>query len=284
MKFLCAHVMPGLMLLLSGCSGGATVDSVSPGASVSSPVVDVPEVSAFETYVTDDTGYNRTRASLSRSSDIAILNQFEDENPASPAGYKSLIALDDKLYSGDARIEVIAQVPIGSDTEAAIRLLRLTVDQAPMEIVPGTKGRYFLRGDNFSWVTIDGGPLLSGSDNRGLVNLVLDFDKGSANINLRTGDSGQSVVRSEIEGDNLPFDIRDGSFGGVITVQVWNPDNSEIYSIGGHLRGNVGGSTAYANDLHGLSASGLYAASGQDNGASVQIDGAFAGIDPNRLP
>lgn len=273
----------GVFLLGSACSSGSS-QPTSPEASVTPPpVVSVPNNPNFDTYVTDDTGFSRVRADKARPGDAAILRQFEDRNPVSPAGYRSIIALQDKIYKGDVRIEVIAQVPKPSGG-AAVRLLRLTADQAPLEQIPGTSGKYYLRGDNFAWVTIDDGPLLSGRDSRGLVNLVLDFDKGRADMNLRTGVSGSSVVRTEIDVKNLPFDVRNGAFGGRMKVSIHDPDSANIYQVNGSLRGNVGGTPTYANSEHGLSASGLYTATGASKGATIKVDGAFAGVDPNALP
>ncbi len=288
MKYLRAYHLSCICLALTACGGsGGQVATMTPPPVIAAPVgpvVNVPKLSAFQTYATNDTGYNRVRADLSLPGEAGVLRQFEDANPASPAGYRSIIALNDRQYAGDVRIEAIARVSGGNSTGPATRLLRLTADQAPLERAPGTKGRYYLRGDNFAWVTIDDGPLLSGSDSRGLVNLVLDFDMGRADINLRTGVSGASVVRTEINVKNLPFDVRDGSFGGPIAVAVHDPDSSIIYNIRGQLRGNAGGTTAYANDRHGLSASGLYNATGRNKDAAIRVNGAFAGVDPNALP
>ncbi|WP_226783204.1 viral aspartic protease [Oceaniglobus trochenteri] len=244
----------------------------------------MPDDPAFETYVTAHNGANRVRSDLSGPQDAAILAQFEDADPQSPAGYRSLIALNEATYSDDVSIEVIAQVDGSGPTETVTRVLRLTADQAPLAQVPGTTGRYFLRGDNFSWVTIDDGPVLSGSDSRGLVDLVLDFDTGMADIQLRTGVAGTSQVRTEVVGTGLPFNIRNGAFGGAITVAIHDPDGPLVYAIDGSLRGNIGGDPGFSNSIHGLSGSGLYTATGTDQGATVTIDGAFAGVDPNALP
>lgn len=282
MNHLRIAALPGLLACLAACSGGGVEVPVPPVIEV--PVVNVPDDLTFETYVTDDTGFSRVRADLSQPGDDAVLGQFEDANPDSPAGYRSLIALDDAIYGGAVRIEVIAEVDESGATETTTRLLRLTVDQAPLEQVPGTTGRYFLRGENLAWVTIDDGPVLSGSDSRGLVNLVLDFETGSADINLRTGVAGASVVRTEIDVTGLPFDVSTGAFGGPITVSIFDPNSAAIYEIDGSLRGNAGGSPVYTDSVHGLTASGLYAATATDQGAQVSIEGAFAGVDPNVLP
>ncbi|MBQ2263594.1 MAG: hypothetical protein II336_19805 [Loktanella sp.] len=270
-----------VLLFATACSS-----STAPAPDVAEPdepAVNVPDDPAFEVYLTDATRANRVRVNRSQPGDAEILAQFEDTNPDSPDGYRSLIALNDQIYANNVVIEVIAEVPGTAPDASATRLLRLTTDQAPLEQMAGATGLYYLRGDNFVWVTIDDGPLLSGSDSRGLVDLVLDFDAGTADLNLRTGQAGASVVRTEIVVAGLPFDKRSGAFGGPITVDVHNPVGPEIYKVNGTLRGNVGGTPAYANSQHGLSTAGLYTASGTDQGAVVKIDGAFAGVDPNAL-
>lgn len=281
MKYARTYRLFAFVLLTAACSNSSTIpdDPV-----ILDPGVAVPHNPSFETYVTNDTGSNRVRSDLSRPSDKTIIAQFEDANPDSPAGYRSVIDLNDKIYSSDVRIEVLAQVATNGSAESVTRLLRLTADQAPLEHVPGAAGRYYFRGHNFAWVTIDDGPVLSGRDRRGLVNLVLDFDNGTADINLRTGVGGASVVRTEIDVTGLPFNIRSGAFGGPITVEVYDRDNPSIYKIEGSLRANVGGTPAFADSLHGLTASGLYTATGMDQGADVRIEGAFVGIDPDALP
>lgn len=278
MNYLTACGTLASILLTAACSGGGSGRGVPV---IADPGVFVPDDPAFDTYARNDTGDNRVLSNVSLPGDAAVLAQFDDANPNSPAGYRSLIALNQAYYRGDVRIEVIAQV---TGAAPATRLLRLTADQAPLEQVPGVAGRYFLRGDNFAWVTIDDGPLLTGSDSRGLVGLVLDFDTGRADIDLRTGVAGASVVRTEINVTGLPFNIRSGAFGGPIAVSVNDPDSPAIYQIGGTLRGTVGGTPDYDDSIHGLTASGLYTARATDQGAVVRIDGAFAGTDPNVLP
>lgn len=243
---------------------------------------------AFESYTTDHNKFARVRQDRSTPADATILAQFEDGDPASPAGYRELIALNDALYAGKMTVEVIGEVDATSG--AATRLLRLTVDQAPFENVKNgalveASGKFYLRGQNFAWATIDGGPLLSGSQaDGGLVNLELDFDREVASINLRTGVAGASVVRTEATGTNLPFNIVTGAYGGDITVQIWDPNSSVIHDIAGSLRGNVGGTPTYTDNKHGLTTSGLYTATGTSNGVPVTLDGAYFGTDPNALP
>jgi hypothetical protein len=270
------------LALLCGCGGGGTTVTTLPdGAVVSTP--------AFDTYETNDTGFNRVRFDKSTSADASVIAQFEDANPSDPAGYKSLIALSDQIYAGSVTIEVLAQVSSAGGTQTTTRILRLTADQTPFtneqsgRLVSAT-GTYSLRGQNFVWATIDGGALLSGSDSSGLVDLFLNFDTQTANINLRTGVSATSGLRTEITAQDLPFNIRTGAYGGDITVQVWDPSSSTIFAIDGSLRGNIGGTPTYTDAAHGMTTSGLYTARGTVSGKDVAVDGAFVGADPHALP
>lgn len=268
------------VILLGGC-GGSSLPPLPDGVPVTTP--------AFENYTTNDTGFSRVRRDYSAADDAAVIAQFEDSNPADPAGYRNLIALSDAAYAGTVRIEVLAQVAGTGGTETVTRLLRLTADHTPFEneqngrLVSAT-GTYYLRGQNFVWAAIDGAPIRSGSDSNGLVDLTLDFDNQTANINLRTGVSGTSAIRTEILALGLPFNIRSGAYGGDITVQVWDPDSSTIFAIDGSLRGNVGGTPAYGANGHGMTTSGVYTATGTVGGTGVTVDGVFVGTDPNALP
>jgi len=271
----------GLVLLsVSGCAG-PPLPSLPPGATVETP--------AFETYVTEQNGYTRVRLDHSRPEDAAVLAAFGDADPSDPAGYRNLIALNEALYGGRMIIEVVAQVDTGDGSVQ--RLLRLTADQSPFRNEEAGRlvtasGTFFLRGHNFSWVSIDDGPLLSGADPRGLVNLVLNFDTETATLNLRTGVEAGSSVRTEIVAHDLPFNIRTGAYGGDVQIAVWDPDSPDILSVGGSLRGTLGGRPSFANDRHELSTSGLYVADGVDavTGRPLRVSGVFMGVDPNALP
>lgn len=270
------------LLLLIGCSSGSSPSTpLPPGAVVTTP--------AFENYARDDNGFERVRRDYSTSADARVIAQFEDSNPSDPAGYRNLIALSDQIYVGKMTIEVIAQVETTAGKETVKRVLRLTADQIPFEnekngrLVSAT-GTYYLRGQNFVWVDIGITGIRSGSDSSGLVDLVLNFDTQTANINLRTGVSATSDIRTEVVGADMPFNIRSGAYGGDITVQVWDPTSSTIYAIDGSLRGNIGGTPAFADGTHGMTTSGLYTATGESGGTSVVIDGVFFGTDPNALP
>jgi hypothetical protein len=267
------------ILLVLACGGGTS--PLPPGQPVITP--------AFESYTRDDNGFNRVRKDASTDADDAVIAQFEDADPADPAGYRNLIALSDAEYDGKVIIEVIAEVETVGGTETVKRILRLTSDETPFRNVQGgslvaATGTYFLRGQNFVWVSVDGEPIRSGADSSGLVDLVLDFGAETASINLRTGVTGTSAIRTEIAAAGLPFNIRSGAYGGDVTVQVWDPDSSTVFAIDGSLRGNIGGTPAFADNLHGMTTSGLYTAAGTDGGSSVTLEGVFFGTDPNALP
>lgn len=273
----------GCLSLLAACgsSGGGAGGAAPPPTG--RPVASGP----FETYSTQHNGFQRVRMDRSRPSDAAALAAFEDGDPRDPAGYRNLIDLAETAYAGQVVIEVIAQVEGGSD--APVRLVRLTADQAPFDnlrdgALVTSGGRYFFTGESFAWVTIDNGPLLSGRHPKGLENLVLDFDRGTADIDIRTEVSDRSQVEIGLRATGLPFDVVSGAFGGATTIRVRNPDVTESYRIPGRLRGNVGGRPVYEDGQHGMTASGLYTARGRDGGRLVTVDGAFVGRDPNARP
>lgn len=269
-----------MALTLSACGpgGDAYVNAGKPpatGNAVTTP--------AFEDYPTAHNNRNRIRLSRTASADstdLAAIAAFDAGNPPSPAAYKNLVAINDAKMT----IEVLAK--IASDGSSAERLLRLTVDQIPLKTdkTKAITGQYYFRGASFAWVTIDNGPLLSGSHQQGLTNLVLDFDRGIANIDLRTEVSGSSNVEIGLSAKDLPFNVVTGAYGGTVQINVRNPnDATKLYNVDGSLRGNVGGDPAYNDSKHGLSTSGIFTATGNDQGSSITVDGVYHGIDPNAL-
>ena len=278
MKSLAASFL-GLTLLI-GCGGGGG-SSLPPGEDVSTP--------AFETYTTQHNDRNRVRSRIAVSAaEKDVLDKF-DSSKGGPAGYLSLIDIGKTPYDSTMTIEVIAKV--GSGGRKATRLLRLTADQSEFvnarngQLIEAT-GKYYFRGENYAWVTIDGGALLSGHHSEGLENLVLDFDAQTASIDLRTGVGPGSDARIELKGKDLPFNIRSGAYGGDVSIRVLDPALKG--SISGSLRGNVGGTPGYSNSQHALTTSGIYTGSGtlKDAGGShaVSVDGIFFGRDPNASP
>ncbi|CAM3331008.1 viral aspartic protease [Paracoccus nototheniae] len=273
------------LALLTACGGsgggGGSETPVTPPPPEGRPVGTGP----FEAYQTQHNGFSRTRMDRSRPGDAAVLAAFEDGNPAGPAGYRDLIALTEAQYAGQMTIEVIAEVDPRNGNRAT-RLLRLTADQAPFENLRDGElvtagGQYFFKGESFAWVTIDDGPLLSGRHSEGLENLMLDFDRGTADIDIRTEVSARSDVEIGLQARGLPFNVVTGAYGGATTISVRNPDVAETYDIPGYLRGSVGGSPTYRDDRHGMTTSGLYTATGRDGGHRVTVDGVFVGADPN---
>ncbi|MCL4066228.1 hypothetical protein M3484_06570 [Pseudomonas sp. GX19020] len=270
------------LAMLAGCGGGGGGGTdLPPGKGV--------DVAAFETYQTQHNGRNRVRSRISvTGAEQQVLNAF-DSPAGGPAGYLNLIDLTDTPYARDMTIEVIAEV--GSGTGKATRLLRLTADQSQFvnerngRLIEA-KGKYYFRGETFAWVTIDDGALLSGHHAQGLENLVLDFDAQTASISLRTGTENGSETWIELRGENLPFNIRTGAYGGDVSIEVRHPVLEG--AIAGSLRGNVGGTPGYSNGQHGMTTSGLYTGSGtltSDQGShEVSVDGVFFGRDPNAKP
>lgn len=269
------------VLVLAACGGGGgggsdTVPPLPPGK-----VIDTP---AFQTYRTDHNGYNRIRVDHSTNADAEVIAGFEDASPDSPAGYRNLVDLAESSYAGTMTVEVIGQ----TDGSKAQRILRLTVDQAPfLEARAGqpvsADGKYYFRGANFVWVSIDGAPLVTGANSDGLVNMELDFGKQTASLRLETGMNAGSDLRSEMTANNLPFNVRTGAYGGDVTLTVWDPGSTDILSAAGSLRGSVGGRPEFADDHHQMTTTGLYRISGRDpvTGRQVDADGVFIGADPN---
>lgn len=271
------------LLILPACGGGGG----GSGASIPDREPIRLDNGPFDTYQTKHNRFSRIRNDLSGRGDAAIIAQFEDADPVDPAGYRNLIASNEKLYKGTMVIEVLAEVDPGKGAKAK-RLLRLTADQAPLQKVGADgmapKGIYHFRGQSFAWVTIDDGPLLSGRHDRGLENLALNFDTGKASIDIRTEVSSNSQVEIGLKAKDLPFDVASGAYGGKVRIKVNNPDVTETYTVNGHLRGSVGGRPGYVDDRHGLTTSGLYTARGTSKGKTVSVDGAYRGLDPNAFP
>lgn len=265
----CALAPAGLVLL-AGCGGGGGGGGggfVNPGTEIVTP--------GLESYTTQHNGYSRVRSSQSNGpADDAILAEFDDGNPASPAGYKSLIAEAEAAYTDTMTIEVIAEVDGNGDPT---RILRLTADQAPVTNIASASGKYYFRGKNYVWVSVDGGALESGYDENGLVDMVIDFDAQMASINLRTGVDAGSDVRSEMVATDMPFNVSSGAYGGPITLEVWAPGN-EILAADGMLRGNIGGDLSDVSKEN-LTTSGVYIAESD----RIEASGIFYGQHPNKI-
>ena len=266
-----------LAFALAACGGGGS--TVPAGA-----VVDVP---GFETYRTGHNNRNRvirSNTDPANVADAAVLTAF-DTTGAGPAGYKDLIAVND----ANMTVEVIAEVATGPGGEKATRLLRLTVDQIPLQNVKdgqlvAATGTYFFRGQSFAWVTIDGGPVLSGRHSQGLESMVVDFGAGTVALEVRTEVAAGSDVEIGFKAENLPFNVVTGAYGGAVTIAVRNPDVTSSYAVNGMLRGNVGGTPVFAGGTHGMTTSGLFTAKGTTVDGEVTVDGVILGADPNATP
>lgn len=278
----------GVTLALAGCGGSGTPPA--PPLPEGREVADGP----FETYRTGHSNQNRvTHRPAPVAGDAAVLAGF-DSAAGGPAGYAALMkSLESGYDSRDMVVEVIAEMT--QDGRRAQRLLRLTADQAPLENVKNGRivapdGKFYFRGQNFAWVTIDNQPMLSGTHDQGLVDLVLDFGAGTASIDLRTNSFAPSEVEVNLTARDMPFNVVTGAYGGPVKVTVGTATGGRLTAIDGALRGSVGGSPTYSDGRHGLTTSGLYTATGtarpEAGGASVpvSVDGVWFGRDPNARP
>lgn len=241
------------------------------------------DVAGFETYVTGHNDRNRITRTMA-DADAVVLRSF-DSIGVGPAGYKDLIAIN----NANMTVEVIAQVATGPTGEKAERLLRLTVDHVPLEnfkdgqLVAAT-GQYFFRGQSFAWVTIDGGPMLSGRHDQGLESMMVDFGAGTVSLDVRTEVAAGSEVEISFAARELPFNVVSGAYGGDITIAVNNPNVTATYAVDGTVRGSLGGKPVYTNDVHGLTTSGLFTARGTTADGDVTVEGVFIGADLVRAP
>ncbi|AMY68630.1 hypothetical protein [Frigidibacter mobilis] len=259
----------GALAVLAGCGGGGGGGeaSINPGTEIVTP--------GLESYTTQHNGYSRVRLTRSAGeSDDTALVQFDDADPASPAGYKSLIAETEAAYARTMTIEVIAEVNGDGDPT---RILRLTADQTPVQNIASASGKYYFRGKNYVWVSVDGAALQSGYDQNGLVDMVIDFDAQTASINLRTGVDAGSDVRTEIVATGMPFNVSSGAYGGAITLSVW-VTGGDILTADGMLRGNIGGDMSDVS-RENLTTSGAYTAESD----RIAATGIFYGQHPNKI-
>jgi hypothetical protein len=249
-------------------------------------VIETPGLESYQRSAAGDPykGYNRVRLDAGQGAgDAAILAQFDDVDPASPAGYRNLIDLQEKRYRDTMQIEVIAEVTTGVGPEQVVRILRMTADQAPFDNVNArgqaiASGKFFFRGVNQVWATVDGGAMQSGVGD--LENLIIDFDSESASIDLRTplNTATGSEIETQLTASGLPFNVRTGAFGGAITLQTRSGVTGEIITEAGVLRGNINGDEAGLSRLiENMTASGLYTVSGD----RLKASGVFYGSQLN---
>ncbi|PTE23390.1 hypothetical protein C5F48_02035 [Cereibacter changlensis JA139] len=267
-----------LLLALAACGGGGGSEPV--------------REPTLESYTNDHDKLNRVRLNKAANrADDRILAQFDDGNPASPAGYKELIAGQEKILTAQNLtkrlfVEVIGEVDTANGPERVTRILRITADTEPFQDIAQAKGEYFFRGENYVWVSLDGGEVLSGSKEAdGLAFMRIDFDTKTMDIRLETELSPVSEVETKLTASGIPFDVNSGAFRGDVILQVRDPKVDTNLEAAGELLGNVGGNPAYVNYAHGLVASGLYTVSGRDKatGRTVEADGVFFGVHEHLL-
>lgn len=267
---------------LAGClsapEGGGIATRTALAAA---PAVDVP-TDGYETYVTQHNGFTRVRRIASEEpNDDLILARFEDANPASPSGFRSIADFRRAGVTGRVNVEVIAQQD--SATAPIGRLLRLTTDVqgAQLASIAQAGGRVTLAGTDFSLVRAGAGSTqydyAQQSDN-GALYLALDFDTQTATIHVLnefTRQNGWNIPeRIDLIGRDLPFDVESGLFGGDIAGEVTYVAphlGVPVVDVTGTVLGSVGGSRA-----DDLVAGGVFWAEGTNPTIStLRVDGVF---------
>lgn len=262
--------------LLAGCGSSSAPPPV--GTEIETP--------GIEGYVTDHNGYTRARVSRADSvADAAILAQFDDADPADPAGYRNLITQTEQRYVDNMQLEVIAQVVTAAGGEEIVRVLRLTADQGSFDNLdrtgaPIAKGEYFFRGAAEVFAVVDGGAVQRGVGE--LENMVVNFDTQTVSINLRTplDPSAGSAIETELLAVDIPLNIVTGTFGGEVNLTTRSGDSGESLSATGLLRGNLNGDEASLSRLvENMTTSGLFTVG--DAGDRFTADGIFWGSQLN---
>ncbi|SNT42225.1 hypothetical protein SAMN05421763_11720 [[Luteovulum] sphaeroides subsp. megalophilum] len=264
---------------LTACGGGGSGEkNVEPKFTGREVVTE-----GIEHYVTDHNGYSRVRIdNAATQADYDALGQFDDSNPATPAGYRNLIERAENAYTNSVFVEVIAQIDKDAEgDEQVVKVLRLTADQAPFDNVDGAgnpigSGKYYFRGngDFRVYARVDGGEVQTGVGD--LEALTIDFDTGTAAIHLRTGLNETSRIETEILAENLTFDILTGTFGGAITQTA--RVGGDTLTAQGYLRGSISGNEAsLTRQKEQMTTSGVFTA----DGARLNSDGIFWGSQLN---
>tara|TARA_R110000868_G_scaffold221493_1_gene473102 strand:+ start:29845 stop:30681 length:837 start_codon:yes stop_codon:yes gene_type:complete len=249
------------LTLLSACMGGGA-EKV--------PLVGTPiETAGIQGYVTNHNGYSRARIDSYGAADASTIAQFEDPDPANPAGYKNLIALTEARYFDNMQLEVIAEVKSTEGGEEIVRVLRVTADQAPFDNVDRkgnliASGKYYFRGQAEVYASVDGGALQRGTGT--LENMVVDFDTQSVLIDLRTANNpaGGSQIETTMVVDNIPLNVVTGAFGGAVTLSTRDLDDQSVSIVSsGTLRGNLSGDEDSVARLdENMATSGVFSVSG----------------------
>lgn len=264
--------------------------SAGPGSTEAGAVV---PTDGYETYITQHNGFSRIRRSNTQAGDAAILAQFEDADPASPAGFRSLVDLRKTSVANRVHAEVIAGKRTWADgngdaISALERVLRLTTDveRFTPAAVAAAGGEIVLSGSDYSLVRFGSGDIdFANQSDPGALYLALNFDTETASIRIinrdiylhHAGARPEDLNRIDLLGENLPFNVQTGAFGGEINGEVYRLAvrlGSYTIPVSGTLLGQVGG--AAPNDLV---AGGVFEASGSGTGlgmpVDVQVDGIF---------
>lgn len=277
---------------LTACGSGPM-----PGGAGGAPVTRGAEVptEGYETYVTQHNGFTRIRRADTQAGDEAILRQFEDSNPASPAGFRNLIDLQSTPVRGRVQAEAIGQMASwqlgdGTTRSELQRILRLTTDVEDFNPanIARAGGEIVLSGADYTVVRIgDGAPSFNNQSNNGSLYLAVNFDTETAAIRIvnRTlyQHCGQCTpedrFRVDLLGENLPFNVQTGAFGGEITGEVYElmvRRGGRAGEVSGTILGSIGG---VARD--DLVAGGVFEATGEmshpagPGTQTVQVDGLF---------
>ena len=272
-------------LTLTACGYTPLPSGPSVTRMAKTPGVEVP-TDGYETYVTDHNGYTRIRRSDGKTDDAAVLKQFEDSDPASPAGFRSLVL----TQKADMQKRVMTEVIIEQPTKDTIaRVLRLTTDVEAFtpKAVEEAAGKVIqMSGTDYSLVRLgDGDYTYANQSDGGSLYMVLNFKAKTATIRImnrqlyfHTPDSAPMDKRVvDLLGANLPFDPQTGEFGGDITGEVtelYVRLGTEVIPVTGTLLGQVGGPS-----LDKLVAGGVFQASGSKmvmgKQTAVQVEGVF---------
>ncbi|MEZ5752019.1 MAG: hypothetical protein R3D60_08650 [Paracoccaceae bacterium] len=212
--------------------------------------------------MTQHNGFTRVRRSNTQAGDDLILAQFEDANPASPAGYRSLVENQNASVRNRVSIEVIGEMA-GPGTSVE-RVLRSTVDvdAANLSQIARAGGTITLLGGDHV-IMGGGGALRTSADN--VLYLGLDFDNRTAALHIvhdfgRTWRYAQRNDSLDLLGENLAFNPETGLFGGEITGEaIHSLGNVGTFTVTmeGTVLGAVGGSSA-----DDLVAGGIFQAEG----------------------
>ncbi|MEZ5752020.1 MAG: hypothetical protein R3D60_08655 [Paracoccaceae bacterium] len=247
----------------------------------------------YETYVTQHNGFTRVRRSELQPGDAAIVAQFEDSNPASPAGFRSLVDPQSAAVRNRVFVEIIGQDDSwidggGNPVSALQRVLRLTADVEDFNpaAVASAGGQIVLSGSDYSVAQIGTGrPNFANQSDSGSLWMSLDFDNQTATVRIinRTlyyhtpQSTPQTMFLVDLLGENMPFNIETGAFGGEVNGEVYQLMvhlGGRAADVSGTLLGTVGG--AARDDLV---AGGVFEASGtmnfQGQTLDVGVDGVF---------